>query len=207
MKKMSTLFKVIYHESKGKGTITTEVRPENSWVYADKGVVPTRKFDGTACMVKAGVLYARYDAKPTKEAWDRVKSEGGSYAANDFRGVPATALPCQEPDLVTGHYPHWVICEKDNPAFKHHLAAFNKQEGLEDGTYEFCGKTVKSDPEGVGEGVLISHGSKVLPLTDFSFEGIKAYLANPAHNVEGIVFRHPDGRMCKIRKADFGVRR
>lgn len=24
---------------------------------------------------------------------------------------------------------------------------------------------------------------------------------------EGIVFHHPDGRMCKIRKSDFGIKR
>ena len=51
------------------------------------------------------------------------------------------------------------------------------------------------------------HSSCVLPTVgDFSFEGLKLWLSN--HDVEGIVFHnYRDGRMCKIRKTDFGIKR
>jgi len=37
------------------------------------------------------------------------------------------------------------------------------------------------------------------------FEEIKAYLADK--DIEGIVWHHPDGRMVKIKKKDFGYKR
>lgn len=30
---------------------------------------------------------------------------------------------------------------------------------------------------------------------------------NPENDMEGIMFHHPNGRMCKIRKSDFGIKR
>jgi hypothetical protein len=38
-----------------------------------------------------------------------------------------------------------------------------------------------------------------------SFEALKKYLE--LNDMEGIVFHHPDGRMAKIRKTDFGIKR
>jgi hypothetical protein len=37
------------------------------------------------------------------------------------------------------------------------------------------------------------------------FENLKTYLE--VVDIEGIVFHHPDGRMCKLRKSDFGIKR
>ena len=44
---------------------------------------------------------------------------------------------------------------------------------------------------------------------DYSFDGLRNYLSNPELDIEGIVFHHKsnDGRMCKIRKCDFGIKR
>jgi hypothetical protein len=36
-------------------------------------------------------------------------------------------------------------------------------------------------------------------------EGLREFLA--AHDVEGVVFHHPDGRKAKIKKRDFGLKR
>ena len=60
------------------------------WVLDGEGEA-TIKFDGTACAVIDGKLYARYDAKKGKTP-------------------PPNAIPCCEPDPVTGHHPHWIPC-------------------------------------------------------------------------------------------------
>ncbi|MFC6661810.1 hypothetical protein [Deinococcus multiflagellatus] len=42
--------------------VRDEVVPGAEWVLAGEGVA-TRKWDGTSCLVRAGRLYRRYDAK------------------------------------------------------------------------------------------------------------------------------------------------
>ena len=206
MKKMSTLFKVNYFGKGSKGIITKDVRLENTWVYTAPNVVATRKFDGMAVMVLGGKLYKRYDAKPTKEALKR-HIEGTPWDLTDFKNVPLDAIPCQEPDLVTGHYPHWILVSKEDPSNKYLLATYEK-ETLEDGTYEFCGEKVGSNPEKVVGHKFFKHGSEILYLSDYSFDTLQQYLCNPSNDIEGIVFHNLDtGQMCKLRKTDFGVTR
>jgi hypothetical protein len=53
--------------------------------------------------------------------------------------------------------------------------------------------------------MLIKHGSELLPDCPRDFGGIKDYLRDK--DIEGIVFHHPDGRMVKIKKKDFGFKR
>ena len=185
MKKISTLYKKDPNDLSG---VINEIAPENKWVIDGEGV-PTRKFDGTATAIIGGELYKRYDAKKGKQ-------------------VPANAIPCQEPDDITGHWPHWVKCDRNNPADKWYFAGFDALENKEDGTYELCGEKIQCNPEHLTGYILIKHGIEILPITDFSFEGLKNYLSNPDLDIEGIVFHHKsDGRMCKIRKCDFGVKR
>jgi len=86
--------------------------------------------------------------------------------------------------------------------------AFDALENKEDGTYELCGEKIQKNPEHLINSELIRHGREVLPISDFSFEGLRNYLSNPDIDIEGIVFHHKtDGRMCKIRKKDFGFKR
>lgn len=49
--------------------------------------------------------------------------------------------------------------------------------------------------------VLIKHGTPVLEMGR-SFDELRDYLSGAP--IEGIVFAHPDGRMAKIRRDDFG---
>lgn len=184
MKKMSTLF---IKNSENLGLVVEgEFDKDNLWVF-DEGVKATRKFDGTACAIINGELYKRYDAKKGRKA-------------------PDGAIPCCEADLITGHHPHWVKCDKNNPSDKYHFKAYNNMdiELLADGTYELCGPKVQKDAEGCGIHILIEHGGIAF--------NIYEVLTNPKEfmrdkNIEGIVFHHPDGRMCKIRKKDFGMKR
>ena len=185
MKKISTLYK---KDPNDLSRVINEINPENEWVINGEGI-PTRKFDGTATAIINGELYKRYDVKKGKQ-------------------VPENAIPCQDPDEITGHWPHWVKCDRNNHADKWHLIAFDALENKEDGTYELCGEKLQGNPEHLTGHILIKHGIEVLPVADFSFEGLKNYLSNPYLDIEGIVFHHKtDGRMCKIRKCDFGIKR
>jgi hypothetical protein len=194
MKKIPCLFQREFHE-RGRFTLLQAVTPGCEWVLAGEGTA-SRKWDGTACMVRDGVLYKRYDAKRGKVA-------------------PPGAIPCDEPDSVTGHHPHWVPVDADNPADKWHAAMWREYDIgsrdmprlangtiFEDGTYELVGPHFNGNPEEERIDVLHRHGDEPLspPRT---FDGLRQYLSE--HRIEGIVFTHPDGRMCKIRRNDFSL--
>jgi hypothetical protein len=189
MRKISTLFK---KDHNNLGRVIDEINPENQWVFEGKGT-PTRKYDGSAAAIINGELYKRYDVKKGKP-------------------VPYGAIPCQEPDEITGHHPHWVKCEPTNPADKYFFEAFDNEifgpwQDI-DGTYELCGEKVQGNPEKIKGHILIKHGFEVLELSGLTFKEIKEYLSDPKNDIEGIVFHHVnDGRMCKIRKSDFGIKR
>lgn len=187
MKKISTLFK---KDPNDLGKVINELDPQNEWVMQGDGI-PTRKFDGTASAIIKGSLYKRYDVKRGKQ-------------------VPLNAIPCQEPDEITGHWPHWVKCDRENPADKYHFIAFDAYPvgAFLDGTYELCGEKIQGNPEHITGHQLIPHGVEVIYLPNLTFEGIKDFLSDDRNDIEGIVFHHKDdGRMCKIRKSDFGIKR
>lgn len=180
MIKITTLFK---KDPADLSRVTSEVDPANAWALTEG--IATRKFDGTACAIIAGELYRRYDVKKGRE-------------------VPPGAIACQEPDPITGHWPHWIKCQEGNPADKYHMEAFANLENKTDGTYELVGEKVQGNPERYIGHVLVRHGEQ-LCRPERTFEGIRYYLQG--HDIEGIVFHHPDGRMCKIRKSDYGMKR
>jgi hypothetical protein len=185
MKKMPTLFK---REFKGKNEfiLLNEITEGCDWVLAGEGKA-TRKYDGTCCLIKDGEIYKRYDAKAGKTP-------------------PEGAIPCQEaPDKITGHWPHWVKCDENNPNDKYHISAISVMDNPEDGTYELCGVHFQGNPDEVVEhgDILVKHGKTVLDVPDRSFEGLREYLEN--HYIEGIVFHRGNGEMCKIKRSDFGI--
>lgn len=182
MKKITTLF--IKHPN-DLGRVINEIDPINNWVF-NSGVIASRKYDGTACAIINGVLYKRYDVKKGKS-------------------VPENAIPCQKPDEITGHWPHWVKCSRSDNSDKWHVEAFDSRE-LKDGTYELCGTKIQGNPEKFTDHCLVKHGDAVIPMLPINFESIRDYLAK--EDIEGIVFYEPfTGRMCKIRKSDFGIKR
>lgn len=199
MKKISTLFVKTPPIS---GRVIDEIRPENKWVVDGFGV-PTRKFDGTSTMIKNGVLYKRYDAR----LWKTKRGKKIIFTNEQIKAkIPANAIACQTPDEKSGHWPHWVLCDRANPADKYHFEAFDKLEDKLDGTYELCGEKIQGNPEHIIGHKLVKHGSEILDVTDLSFNGIKKFLE--ITDIEGIVFHHKlDDRMCKIRKTDFGLKR
>lgn len=169
--------------------------PGCEWVLNGDGS-PYRKLDGTACMVRDGVLYKRFDCKR------------GRFAKKGFE-------PCQDPDTVTGHWPGWLPVSKDDPADKWHIVAFDalKVPGydLKDGTYELIGPPINGNRESVHGVVLENHkryfiselfiDPKKSVLENFNY--LKKYLTE--NKMEGIVWHHDDGRMVKLKRRDFGV--
>jgi len=184
MRKMTTFFK---KDLSNPSRVVDEIDPANAWALLSS-TVATRKYDGTACAVVNGKLYKRYDAKKGKP-------------------IPKGAIPCQDPDPITGHHPHWVQCDRENKADKYFWEAWDKPDWFffVDGTYELCGEKIQGNPEKIRGHKLIPHGAYALDLVDKSFDGIKAFLA--PRDIEGIVFHGDNGQMCKIRKRDFGMKR
>ena len=185
MKKIKSLFVREYDEN-GKFQSTPQITEGCEWVVNGEGVA-TRKYDGTCCLVMNGELYKRFDFKPG-------------------RTLPHGAIPCQdEPDEITGHFPHWVKCDESEPQDKWHIKAFINAGEMEDGTYELCGVHFANniDKLAIDGDVFVRHGADVLGVQDRTFAGIKEYLRN--HFIEGIVFHRGNGEMCKVKRSDFGI--
>ena len=182
MKKMKTLFERKFLEHKCV-ECTRTVQNGCEWVLEGKGYA-TEKLDGTCCLIMDGKIYRRFDYKKGRE-------------------LPKGAIPCQESaDEITGHFPHWVLCDKDNPNDKYHMSAFNKKQEWENGTYELIGEHFQGNPYKIDGDVLEKHGQRILDVTP-SFDGIKEFLTN--NNIEGLVFYNGKGEMCKIKRTDFGL--
>ena len=182
MRKMKSLFERQF-ENQRIVKCLNKVQEGCEWVLNGEGYA-TEKLDGTCCLIKDNKIYRRFDYKKG-------------------RILPKNAIPCQrEPDPITGHFPHWVLCEEANPADKYHIEAFNKQKPLEDGTYELIGLHFQSNPYKLNEDVLEKHGQRVLKNVPRDYEGIKKYLKD--NFIEGIVFYGEGGKMCKIKRSDFG---
>jgi hypothetical protein len=178
MKKIKSVFQRDYE---GNWQIVDKVVLGCEWVLDGEGK-PTRKWDGTCCMIKGGKLFKRYDVKKD-------------------RNVPSDFIPAQDKDVTIGHWPGWRPVD-DGPDDKYFREAFN---GQPDGTYELCGPKVQSNPEHFEYHVLIPHGVEILEDCERTFDGIRTFLENK--DIEGIVWHHTDGRMAKVKLKDYGLGR
>lgn len=192
MKKMPTLFIREFDQVDINGTpkhgskfiITDQVTPGCEWVINGEGIA-TRKWDGTCILIDGGIPYKRYDAKHGKTP-------------------PDAFLPAQpDADPITGHWPGWVPLDM-YPDKWIQEALNNSVSCLSDGTYEAVGPKINGNKDNVPWHILFNHGGVQLNEFDRSFNGIKMFLSVVA--IEGIVFHHPDGRMCKIKRSDFGLK-
>lgn len=184
MKKIPTLFEREFKDHDLVG-ITSKVHPGMEWVLEGKGEA-TVKWDGSCCAIIDGRLYKRYDAKKG-------------------RTPPEGAIPCCEPDVVTGHHPHWVLVDKEKPENKWFVNAFVNAAAvwpMRDGTYEAVGPAFNGNPYGLEENTLRPHGIDVLRKCPRDFVGIMEYLS--MNSIEGIVFWKDGEPQCKIRRKDFG---
>lgn len=185
MKKIPTLFERIFENRRIVG-ITDKVYPGMEWVLEGDGIA-TEKIDGSCTAIIDGIFYKRYDAKKGKKP-------------------PVGAIPCCDPDPVTGHHPHWVKVDPNKSNDKWFVKAFNHTfihsiVPIPDGTYEAIGIHFQANPYGLDCDILVKHGTKVLDVPR-TFEGIKQYLEE--NRIEGIVFWLDGEPMCKIKRSDFG---
>lgn len=180
MQKIQSLFQRNYD---GDRLVRDEVVPGSEWVINGEGY-PTKKYDGTCCKIEDGKLYKRYDAKHGKTP-------------------PDGFIPAQDPDPVSGHWPGWLLVG-DGPEDKYYREAFENATNPSDGTYELCGPKINGNKEGYNKHYLIKHGEMLISSAPVTFKELKAWFAK--EDIEGIVWHHPDGRMVKIKKKDFGYK-
>lgn len=137
--------------------------------------IATVKLDGTNIKIEDGVLFKRQ--KPKDRDYD-----AASY----------------------------VLCHRAAPADRWAFEAFDVMVDKTDGIYELVGPKVQGNPHGYSGHVLervvppgpIVRSVMLEPLTR-TFDGLREWLAR--WPFEGIVFHHPDGRMAKIKRRDFGL--
>lgn len=187
MRKIPTLFaRDFEHDPR---YVTRDVSPGCEWVTKGEGM-PTRKYDGTCVMFDGARWWARREVKPGRAeppgfvALERDAETGKTVGWEPIGQSPFAKLHAQvlaadaaeEPDRPA---PAWTA-----------------------GTYELVGPKVNGNPEGAPEHMLLFH-EDAQPLGDAprDFDGLATWLH--AHDFEGIVWHHLDGRMAKIKKRDF----
>ena len=179
VKKIPTIFK---RNPDNMKDLLNEVNPGCEWVFKGEGLA-RRKYDGTCCLIKDGKFYKRREIKPDRE-------------------VPENFI-LEDHDENTGKSFGWVPV---NDSDKWHLEACKNPEGHMNGTYELCGPKVQGNPEGLFRHTLIFHSHCDAYLrAPTGFHELNDWLSN--ENIEGLVWHHPDGRMAKIKKRDFGLKR
>lgn len=185
MKKIPTLFKRVFENHK-----VIEVIPEitKGCEEAFKNGIATVKYDGSCCAIINGIFYKRYDCKKGKP-------------------IPENAIKCQnEPDPITGHFPCWVKCDRNNKSDKWFFEAFDvsislAKTNLPDGTYEAIGRHFQGNKYNLNYDILKAHGKDIIEVKR-DFESIKEFLYN--NKIEGIVFWLNGEPICKIKRSDFG---
>ena len=179
MKKIPTIFK---RNTENMSEIIDEPNPECLWVFCGEGVA-TRKYDGTCVKIEKGEYFKRREIQKGKKAPQNFIEE--------------------MTDTNTGKRVGWVPVE-NTPENKYHLEAYDP--ALPDGTYELVGPKIQGNPENYETHTLVKH-SEATRFFDVPkrFKDIADWLVDK--DIEGLVFHHPDGRMAKIKKRDFGLKR
>lgn len=155
-----------------------------------------RKYDGTCVMFDGTAWWARREVKPGKK-------------------TPPNFRPIQT-DQVTGKTVGWEPIERSSFA-KYHTEAFETAEDAEYpegfhpgpwpvGTYELIGPKINGNPERCEVHELVAHEhAAVVYMPHRTFEDIREVVLRLARESrwEGLVFRHGDGRMAKLKARDF----
>lgn len=179
MKKIPTIFERDWAGDRSR--VLDKPVAECAWVFAGEGN-PTRKWDGTAVLMRGGRMFKRYELRPP----NKTPPDGFEYA--------------DIPDPETGRQPGWVPVG-DGPEDKWHREALDS--GFADGTYELVGPKVQGNPERFDRHLLLRHGADRVLDTVRGFNILRALLEREP--IEGLVWHHPDGRMAKIKRRDFGL--
>ena len=183
MQKIPTLY---LRDKANPKLVTDQVDPDCEWVLCGASE-PHEKFDGSACLIHDGRLYRRHRVKEGK-------------------APPSVWLHWTfDTTQLTGH--GWALVGDGTADQYHREAAFGI--GFVEGTYELVGPTVQKNPYKRVRHELWRHGRDLvwerLPdLIPLDHGGLGQWLAD-YRPIEGVVWYHPDGRMAKIKRRDFGL--
>ncbi len=186
MEKIPTLFERDWEGNRSR--VINEINPEAVWLLDSKIAVCTEKIDGSSCLIRDGVFYARYMLRDGKES-------------------PEGFIPADE--MRNGKQPGWRPVDEDNPADKHHRSAFFSSTG-DDGSYELVGPKVQGNPYGLREHQLWGHTSAFTAHNWVKPEWDAVRTALEAEVVEGLVWQQLSDageieRAVKIKRRDFGL--
>jgi len=183
MKKIPTIFK---RNPDNMRELLNEPHPDCDWVFKGEGIA-TRKYDGTCVMIKGHRYFKRREVKKNGEI-------PHGFIEETF-------------DPITGKRVGWLEVDPAENENKYHMEAF--EDALPrpiHGTYELVGPKIQKNPERYPEHRLVSHSlAQEYEGIERTYEGISKWLEDK--DIEGIVFHHPDGKMAKIKKRDFGQKR
>ncbi len=184
MKKIPTIF--VRDLSKQPSLVTPVWVSGCEWVRDGEGIA-TRKYDGTSCLVRDGRLYKRREL--SKEQYED--------------NLIPLGFELVDQDANTTKVVGWVPIG-DGPEDRWHREAYT-MGAFTDGTYELLGPKIQGNKEGRSQHVLQSHQETVQILdAPRTFARLREWLPNWL--IEGIVWHHPDGRMAKIKRRDFGIK-
>lgn len=187
MKKIPTLFK---RDFTNNGAIYDAYSDGTEWVLAGEGVA-TRKYDGTSVLIRDGKMFKRYELKPERTP------------PPDFEEVTH--------DETTGKKIGWVEVGwgSEDKWFREAITGGNPDKVSEypDGNYELLGPKIQGNPEHADKHYLHDFMRKAeeYPDAPTGFNELKDWLTDK--DIEGLVWHHPDGRMVKIKKKDYRLKR
>lgn len=186
MRKISTLFK---RDFDNNGQIIPKYSENTEWVQKGEGEA-TRKYDGTSVLIRGGKMYKRLEVKP------------GKTAPDDFEEIFH--------DNITDKRIGWVQVGWGSEDQWHRDAIVSGDPDdiieLSDGTYELVGPKIQGNPERLNHHHLVKHSdAELFENVPVTFDGLREWLNDK--DIEGIVWHHPDGRMVKIKKKDFHLKR
>ena len=182
MIKIPTLY---YRDPAEPSRVTEQVAPGCEWVIAGEGVA-TQKFDGV-----------NVQATVRGEVIVSVQKRRNPTAEEKLQGLE----------------PRYIPTNAEDPADKHILAAAagTDTEDWPDGDWscEAIGPKIQGGVEIRDHTFLIPFGLPMWPVNHAifaprGFVDLRDFLEGCA--IEGIVWHHPDGRMAKIKRRDFGHR-
>lgn len=170
-------------------------------------------------MEKIATMYERDESLPGHPVKPELKRECAWVEAGEgipTRKLDGTNVKIEQRQLYKRQKPKdrdydrasYIPCDFNNPQDKYLFEAL-PTSNWEDGIYEVIGPKIQGNPEKTPAHIMY----RVIPidpslilrdLPEFlNFDTIRNYLAT--HPIEGIVFHHPDGRLAKIKRRDFGL--
>lgn len=171
-------------------------------------------------MQKIPTMYPRDESKKGHPVMPGIKPECAWVEAGEgfpTQKIDGTNVKIEDGKLLKRQKPPngqpydeaaYVEARRDDPSDKYIFEAFDALPIHLNGIYEAVGPKIQGNPERFTSHQLIavspvSTNLKCIYEVPRTFDGLRALLEST--NIEGIVFHHPDGRLAKIKRRDFGL--